>query len=129
MNLVYIFGPSAVGKYTVGNCLSKLINYPLLDQHAIMEIGRGFFRDKSPNQFRFKLIMKHSSLRSIVNLAKDNKGIIFSDLLYLENPDTYLYLHQVSKLISESGGNIYFIELSASQKTRLIRNKTERHAF
>lgn len=43
MNLIYIYGPPGVGKFTVGAELHKLLGYPLIHNHLTVELARALW--------------------------------------------------------------------------------------
>jgi len=120
MKFVIIQGAQAVGKMTVGQELVKITKLRLLHGHVMYE-----------------LIMEHfgnlfgdvtNKLKDIVfeEFAKsENYGMIYTACLSFAHQKDLDYLNHITGIFEEVGAEIYFVELVASQETRLHRNKTE----
>lgn len=118
---VLIVGPQAVGKMTVGQELSKLIDYKLFYNHMTIEMVRLIF-DYDKDAYR----KMNSEIRKMVfkEFSKSNeKGIIFTGCL-----DFGTFLEKEMKEFEEwTDGyeDVYVIELYTTLEERLKRNKTE----
>ncbi|MDE5950497.1 MAG: shikimate kinase, partial [Acetatifactor sp.] len=62
-------------------------------------------------------------LEEFVN--SDQEGMIFTFMWAFDMPSDREYLLDVAKLFEDKGGEIYCVELVASQEIRLQRNRTE----
>ena len=120
-NLVLIIGPQAVGKMTVGQELSKMINYKLFHNHMTIELVKDIF-DYDQEIFRkMNTIIREEIFKEF---AKSNeKGMIFTCCFDFEShfeeekerADTCINLFKEA----------YVVELEASLEERLKRNETE----
>ena len=120
-NLVLIIGPQAVGKMTVGQELSKMINYKLFHNHMTIELLTKIF-DYDQEIFRkMNTIIREEIFKEF---AKSNeKGMIFTCCFDFgshleeekERADTWIDLFDEA----------YVVELEASLEERLKRNETE----
>ena len=54
----------------------------------------------------------------------DLPGLIFTYVWTLEDPGDKVQIDSYAEIFRQQGGNIYFVELEASQEVRIERNKT-----
>lgn len=116
MKLVLIIGAGAVGKMTVGQELSKITNLRLFHNHMMIEPVIGIF-----GYFKGDTILK---LREIIFddfIKSNNEGMIHTLMWAFEMKSDWEYVENLAKKFDE----VYCVELIASQKVRLERNKTE----
>ena len=115
MKLVLIVGAGAVGKMTVGQELMKITNLRLFHNHMMIEPVIEIF-----GKFKGDTILK---LREIIFddfVNDDNEGMIHTFMWAFDMKSDWEYLENLTKKFDE----IYCVELIASQKVRLERNKT-----
>lgn len=120
MKLVLIVGAGAVGKMTVGQELAKITNLRLFHNHMMIEPVLEIF-----GKFKGDTILK---LREIIFddfINDDNYGLIHTLLWAFDMPSDWEYVKHVASKFSE----VYCVELIASQKVRLERNKTENRLY
>ena len=120
MKLVLIVGAGAVGKMTVGQELMKITDLKLFHNHMMIEPVIDVF-----GYFKGDTIAK---LRDIIFddfINSDLSGIIFTMMWAFDMPSDWEYIDGIVKKFDE----VYCVELIASQKTRLERNKTENRLF
>lgn len=118
--LIIIFGPEAVGKMTVGQHLAPMLDYNL--------IVYDYFTDlclKTLKTHKFKTFENLVSylFKGIGQSA--SMGFIFTFPWNFSKSKDRLFVNQ---LIHDSGvrtEDVYFVELDASQRTRLFRNVTD----
>ena len=116
MKLVLIIGAGAVGKMTVGQELSKITNLRLFHNHMMIEPVIDIF-----GYFKGDTILK---LREIILddfIKSNNEGMIHTLMWAFEMKSDWEYVENLAKKFDE----VYCVELIASQKVRLERNKTE----
>ena len=116
MKLVLIVGAGAVGKMTVGQELMKITNLRLFHNHMMIEPVIEIF-----GKFKGDTILK---LREIIfdDFINDyNEGMIHTLMWAFDMKSDWEYVENLVKKFDE----IYCVELIASQKVRLDRNKTE----
>lgn len=111
MNLVVIYGPPAVGKYTVAKELQKITNYKLLHNHltvdlisSILDFGTSNFF-KLSSQFRIQLI--EAAVLDKVH------GMIFT-FCYVPNEDDK-FIKSLFRLTQKYNINLYFVQLTCSE--------------
>lgn len=120
-NLVVITGPLAVGKMTVAEMLKEKTGYNLMVNHDSIEVSDKIFGFATPAQKEFNLLIREAAFDTTV---KHNESMIFTMALHFEDREKINWLIELKKRFEKTGGELYFIELSASLKTRLERNTT-----
>ena len=76
MKLVYIFGPQAVGKMTVGQELAKITGLKLFHNHMTIDLVSNFFPYNSPEG---RYLVNTYRMEMFKTVAKsDLKGLIFT---------------------------------------------------
>lgn len=123
MKLVVIFGPSAVGKMTVGNELQKLTDFKLFHNHMVIEPIYNFF---GYGDHQLRALTDEFRSRLFEEFGKsDIPGIIFTFVWALdieEDHETILgYIEKMNVDIED----VLFVELEADQDIRIERNKSE----
>ena len=123
MNLIFILGPPAVGKMTVGQELGKLLDYKLLHNHHSIELALAFFGYGSSE---FKAI--NEGVRNLIfdTCAKSQqlKGLIFTLVMAFDLTEDWDYLEKIKNKFQKNDWTIYFVELYAPIEIRLVRNNT-----
>lgn len=116
MKLVLIIGAGAVGKMTVGQELMKITNLRLFHNHMMIEPVIDIF-----GYFKGDTIIKlrETIFEDFTN--SDQEGMIFTLMWAFDMKSDWEYVDNLVKKFDE----VYCIELIASQKVRLERNKTE----
>ena len=116
MKLVLIIGSGAVGKMTVGQELMKITNLRLFHNHMMIEPVIDVF-----GYFKGDTISK---LREVIFddfIQNEYTGMIFTLMWAFDMESDWEYVENLVKRFDE----VYCVELIASQKVRLERNKTE----
>ncbi len=123
MHFVFVFGPPAVGKMTVGRELSRVTGYPLLHNHMTVEPVLDIFAFGSEPFTRLVGEFRRMILEEAV--ASQLPGLVFTMVWGLELADDLLLVTSYVDLVEQSGGRVSFVELYASLEERLRRNRTE----
>ena len=119
MKLVVLIGDAAVGKMTVGQQLMKQTGLRLFHNHMMIEPVIeifGAFNGYVTQQLRE--VIFHEFVKS------DNEGMIFTFMWAFDMQSDWDYIQHVSDIFRQQGGEIYYVELIASQEVRLQRNET-----
>jgi hypothetical protein len=120
-----LYGPPAVGKFTVAKELSKLTGYKVLHNHLIINLVLSVFEHGDPKFYKYTY--KHM-LELIGIAARSNvKGMIFT-FVYGNFKDDDRFVRNVVKLVNKSFGKVYFVRLYAdiSVLKRRIKNKARK---
>jgi len=123
MKIVFIFGPSAVGKMTVGQELAKITDLRLFHNHMMLEPVLEIFGGKNE---RKGIVL--SRLREVICeefALSGHSGLIMTGLMDMNNPNWEDLLAPVRKIFEPHNAEFYYVELRASQEVRLGRNITE----
>ena len=120
-NLIIICGPQAVGKMTVAERVRDKLKYNLMMNHDSIEVSDKIFGFATPAQKEFNSYFREKAFELAV---KHNVDLLFTYVCAFEMPREREYLTGLSDMFEQSGGNFYFVELSADLETRLERNVT-----
>lgn len=118
MNIIIILGPGAVGKMTVGQEISKVINFGLFHNHLVIEPVLNLFKE-----FKRDTISKVRDLFLEEYLKSDNKGLIVTLMMAFDIKSEWDYLNHLLDIFKDN--EIYCLELVANQEIRLERNNSE----
>ena len=116
MKLVLIIGAGAVGKMTVGQELMKITNLRLFHNHMSIEPVIDVF-----GYFKADTIIKIRDVIFDDFINSEQEGMIHTLMWAFDMESDWEYVDNLVKKFDE----VYCVELIASQKIRLERNKTE----
>lgn len=120
-NLIVVCGPHAVGKMTVAESLRDKLRYNMMMNHDSIELSDRIFGFATPAQKE----LNEEIRQKVFSLAvKHNVDMIFTYVCAFDEPEEREYLTELKDLFEQSGGQFYFVELSADIETRLVRNET-----
>ena len=121
--LIFIIGPQAVGKMTVGHELSRATGYKFMSNHQTIEMLLPIFDFGTPSFRRLLFDFRVSIFEEVA--ASELPGFICS---FVADFDSALDRGQTECYVApfvRRGGRVLFVELEASLETRLERNRTE----
>lgn len=118
---VFIFGPQAVGKMTVGQELSKVTGLKLFHNHMTIDLLEPLF-GFSPEMWRLTHLFRQEIFNSFSK--SDNYGMIFTKVWYFNQKEDWDEIDNMCQTVSSQGADIYFVELEANVEERLVRNTT-----
>jgi hypothetical protein len=122
--LVWIAGPPAVGKMTVGVELSGLTGFPLFHNHVSIDAVLPVFKYGAPE---FNRLVGRFRDHMFEEAAKSElPGLIFTMVWAFDLPSDRRFVERQKAVFEEHGGRVVFIELYADMETRLARRGTER---
>ena len=109
MYVVFIHGPAAAGKLTIGSLLSKRTGLPLFHNHLAVDLAKTLFDFGTPP---FVKLREEIWLSSFALAAEANQSFIFTFTPEATvNPELIRKLEQI---IEDGNGSIHFIELKCS---------------
>ena len=120
-NLIVVCGPQAVGKMTVAESLRDKLRYNMMMNHDSIEVSDRIFGFGTAAQREFNAVFREKAFALAV---KHNVDMIFTYVCAFDIQEDRNYLMSLHDLFTQNGGGFYFVELSASLKTRLFRNET-----
>lgn len=121
--LVWICGPPAVGKMTVGRELSDITGFPLFHNHLSIEAVLPVFEYGSPPFNRIVAQLRDSMF---LEAAKSElPGLIYTMVWAFDHPSDLRFVERQKAVFEAHGGRAVFVELVADLQTRLARNASE----
>lgn len=125
MKVIFIHGPAASGKYTIGKMLSDQTGLPLFHNHLTVDLVKTLFEFGSP---AFTQLRAEIWKLSFEEAAKANQSFIF--IFHPEATVTPQLIQDLVTIIESNGGSIYFVELICSRAEILNRlGNTSRSEF
>jgi shikimate kinase len=118
-HFLFIFGPPAVGKATVGAEIAKITDLRLFHNHMTIEVVRRFF-DAGPAYGRLVRDMRMMFFREFA--ASDLPGVIFTGALDFADPESVEFMSETEKIFADAGTRLCYLELAAPLALRLERN-------
>ena len=116
MNLIFLYGPPAVGKLTVAKELSKILGLPLVDIHSIINPLAQVFGWKHPERKRlgdkFRLELFEAAAKEKISLITTFGG----GGKYYDG-----FIQQVKHLVEAQGGQVLFVRLVAPKEVLFDR--------
>ena len=122
MKLVIVFGPHAVGKMTVGQELAKITDLKLFHNHMTIELVSNFFSYSNQEGKRLVALFRKEIFEAVA--GSDLDGLIFTFMWALDMQEDWNYIDMVTKIFTDKGADIYYVELEADFDVRIERNKT-----
>jgi shikimate kinase len=121
MNLIFIYGPPATGKFTVGTELAELTGYHLLHNHLAIDIVKDIYPDF--NSLPFDLVFK---LRlDIFEYAARDKTNLITTFVNDDNEEDKKFVEDVVQTIQRNDGSVLFVQLTAPNEVILQRVSNE----
>ncbi|WP_420126875.1 hypothetical protein [Longimicrobium sp.] len=121
--LIFIIGPPAVGKMTVGYELARRTGLKLFHNHHTIELALQFFPFGSPPFARLVGEFRQRILEEVA--ASDLPGLIFTYVWAFDQPGDHASVARLADIFAPRGGRVLYVELEATQQERLRRNETE----
>ena len=121
MTLLFVFGPPAVGKMTVGRAIADASGFRLFHNHHLLEPLLDVFDYGTPP---FNRLLAEFRLRVLEEAADSGTDIVYTLVWALDLPEDAAYLRDHLRPFVDAGQRIAFLELYADLETRLGRNRT-----
>jgi hypothetical protein len=121
--LVFIIGPPAVGKMTVGHALARRTGLKLFHNHHTIELVLQFFPFGSPPFGRLVREFRHRVMEEVAE--SDLPGLVFTYVWAFDHAAERPSVESMASTFTSRGGRVVYVELSATQDERLRRNETE----
>jgi shikimate kinase len=121
--LVFIVGPPAVGKMTVGHELALRTGLKLFHNHHTIDLALRFFPFGTPPFHRLVGEFRRRILEEVA--ASDLPGLIFTYVWAFDDQRDAAAVEEYASPFRKRDGRVVFVELEASQAERLRRNETE----
>lgn len=121
MDLIFIYGQPAVGKFTIAKELEKMTSFTLFHNHLSVDLVKTFFEWGTPE---YSDLNRKIMLNSFEAAAKSGKvpNLIFT---YCYRPKKNpIFIKNIIKIIEKCGGKVHFFHINCSQKELLKRVKS-----
>ena len=109
MNLIFIYGPPAVGKLTVAEELAKTTNYRVFHNHLTQDLADEIYPGFCKNKFK---LAESIRLEVFEFAAKNNTDLIFTHV-YASGEQDDNFVNNVIDTIKRHDGSIQFVQLTA----------------
>lgn len=116
MIVVFIHGPTASGKHTIGSILSQKIGLPLFHNHLTVDLVKTLFEFGT---LPFVKLREEIWVSSFAEATKANQSFIFT--FQPEATVTPDLIDRFVQIIESSSGSIFFVELLCSKTEVLNR--------
>lgn len=120
MKLLFLYGPPASGKLTIAEKLSDMTNIPLFHNHLSRDLVKDIYGDKLHEHYDLVDTLRFDVFDYC---AAHNTNLIFTYVYEGSNDDQDV--HRFIKTIERHGGEVVFIELTASRADLLQRVDNE----
>ncbi|MDQ0463904.1 chloramphenicol 3-O-phosphotransferase [Caulobacter ginsengisoli] len=106
MRLVFLYGPAAVGKLTVGKALSQLTGWPLFHNHLTVDLVLALFPFGHPSMVR---------LREEIWLKAFEEGVRagLPGMIFTFAPERTVTADFIPNTLKAVNGEVVFVELTA----------------
>ena len=121
--LVWICGPPAVGKMTVGSELSRITGFPLFHNHVSIDAVLPVFGYGSPPFNRLVARFRDDVLEEAAK--SDLPGLIFTMVWAFDLVSDRRFVEKQKDVFESHGGRVVFVELRADLETRIARGASE----
>jgi shikimate kinase len=116
MKLIFLYGPPASGKLTIGKILHDKIGYKLFHNHMLVNVLKEIFGYNNPS--RRKLI-REFRLKIVEEAVQNNINLIFTIGTAGEN--LFAHYDEIVEIVKKNGGEVCFVHLFADKETLLYR--------
>ena len=120
--LLFILGPPAVGKMTVGHEIATRTGFRLFHNHHAIDLALRFFPFGSPPFGRLVGDFRRRIFEEVA--ASDLPGLVFTYVWAFNLESDAVAVEEYAAPFRARGGRVLFVELEATQEERLRRNAT-----
>jgi shikimate kinase len=121
--LVFVVGPPAVGKMTVGHELAQRTGLKLFHNHHTIDLVLNFFPFGTPPFGRLVGEFRRRIFEEVA--ASGLPGLIFTYVWAFDQPGDTAHVEELASVFHARGARVVYVELQATQEERLRRNETE----
>jgi len=116
MFMVFIHGPAASGKYTIGKLVAEALGVRLFHNHLVVDALLGLFEFGSP---AFRELRERFWLGAFEGAAQEGRSFVFTFLP--ESTVSERFSGEALRVVEQAGGAVFFVELTCSDETVLAR--------
>ena len=121
--LLFVVGPPAVGKMTVGHEIAARTGLKLFHNHHTIDLALRFFPYGTPPFQRLVGEFRRRIFEEVA--ASELPGLIFTYVWAFDHASDDAAVEDYASIFRTRGGRVVFVELEAEQGERLRRNETE----
>jgi len=119
--LLFLVGPPAVGKMSVGQAIAERTGLRLFHNHISIEVALRYFGYGTPAFRRIDGEIRRLVIEEVA--ASDLPGLAFTFVWAFDLPEDQEFVDECARPFRERGGRVLFVELEATQAERLKRNE------
>jgi len=117
--LLFVVGPPAVGKMSVGQAIAERTGLRLFHNHISIELALRYFGYGTPAFRRIDGAIRRLVIEEVA--ASDLAGLVFTFVWAFDLPEEQEYVDECARPFRERGARVLFVELEAVQTERLKR--------
>ena len=118
--LLFVVGPPAVGKMSVGQAITERTGLRLFHNHISIELALRYFDYGTPAFGRLNDEIRRRVIEEVA--ASDLPGLVFTFAWAFDVPEDQASVDEYAGPFRERGARVLFVELEATQAERLKRN-------
>ena len=118
MHVVFIHGPAASGKHTIGSKLAELTGLPLFHNHLAVDAAKALFPFGSRGFNEMRATVWRAAFREAATA-----GTPFIFTFHPESSVEPKLIDQLVDSVRQAGGQVHFVELVCATQTSLKRLK------
>ena len=119
--LLFLVGPPALGKMSVGQAIAERTGLRLFHNHISIEVALRYFDYGTPAFYRIDGEIRRLVIEEVA--ASDLPGLIFTFVWAFDMPEEQAFVDECARPFRERGARVLFVELEATQAERLKRNE------
>jgi hypothetical protein len=117
--LLFVVGPPAVGKMSVGQAIAERTGLRLFHNHIAIELALRYFEFGTAAFHRIDAAIRRLVIEEVA--ASDLPGLIFTYVWAFNLPEDQAVVEEYAKPFRERRARVLFVELEAPQAERLKR--------
>ena len=118
MQVVFLYGPPAVGKLTVAKVLKKMTGFNIFHSHMLINPIAELFGYEHPAR---RKLVREIRLRILEEAAKNNVSLIVT--VGNTGPQVFDYFDKIIQTVESHGGRVCLVQLTADTETLFDRLK------
>jgi len=119
--LLFVVGPPAVGKMSVGQAITERTGLRLFHNHISIELALRYFDYGTPAFCRIDAEIRRRIIEEVA--ASDLPGLVFTFAWAFNLPADQAAIYEYAGPFRARGARVLFVELEATQAERLKRNE------
>jgi hypothetical protein len=121
--LLFVVGPPAVGKMSVGQAIAERTGLRLFHNHISIELALRYFDFGTAAFHRIDSAIRRLVIEEVA--ASDLPGLVFTYVWAFNLPEDQAVVEEYAKPFRDRGARVLFVELEAPQAERLKRTAGE----